>query len=235
LSDGNKVEYCSNGELAIFGTGKEFIRKKIPMGNLLHKNNLIKRRGYYFDRTGNKKENHYKDLGACTVFGNIDSELIGPIIFEGNRVNIEEGDGKSLRCFASRNNSNSNMNLFFINNNFISSSKEIGLIMHSDKVFFEGNKFKILNGNANDSLIKLNGVSKVIFKNNHFDFIAFSSKKSPAIFIKKNNKNSKVNFEGNKFLLKGDGMIEVQCDDEVAKIKLSVNDEKKLVDRDIYL
>lgn len=222
LSDGNTVEYCSNGELAVFGTGKEFFKRKIPMGNLAHKNNIIKRRGFYFDRYGNKKENHYDDLGACSIFGNIDSDLIGPIVFEGNNVNVESGDGKSLRCFASRDNSNSQMNLFFLNNSFSSSSEEIGLILPTNSVVFERNKFKVLNKEAKDSTIEIKGVSKVFFKGNEFDYKLLDSSVSPAILVKNNN-YSEIHFEGNSFFSSGHNVVEIQKGNINTKLNISKN------------
>ncbi|MFG1172057.1 right-handed parallel beta-helix repeat-containing protein [Erwiniaceae bacterium CAU 1747] len=222
LSDSNKVEYCSNGELAIFGTGKQFFKSKIPMGNLSHKNNVVKRRGYYFDRAGKKIRNNYNDLGACSIFGNIDKNVIGPIIFEGNQITIESGDGYSARCFASRPNSDSDMNLYFLNNSFLSFTGEIGVLLSSNRVIFEGNLFKILGAYTKGSVIKVSEVNKLLFKDNFFEYKIFNSEDTPAMIIKGGEK-SQVLFEGNNFSSGSQNLIEVQVDKSKPKVHMFKN------------
>ncbi|MGA5654617.1 right-handed parallel beta-helix repeat-containing protein [Rahnella contaminans] len=141
ISDGNTIKFCTNGELAVFATGKELTRFNIPMGNLIHRNNIVIRAGDYLNRSGIKKINYLQDVGACMIYGNLDPHLTGPVIFENNDITVKDSANKSMRCFSSRSSSKSDAVIIFRNNKFQSFSSDMGVLKGLNKVVFEGNTF----------------------------------------------------------------------------------------------
>jgi len=140
-SDSNRVEHCANGELAVFASGRQLLKYNVPMGNLYHKNNTVVRGGQYLSRDGTTKTNSLGDAGACMIYGNLDEHLIGPIVFEGNIIKIEDSNEKSVRCFSSRGSSGSDANIIFKNNKFTSYSSDMGQLRNLNNVQFTGNEF----------------------------------------------------------------------------------------------
>lgn len=140
-SDSNRVEYCANGELAIFATGAALRDHGIPMGNLFHRNNTVVRGAGYRDAGGQRQVNALDDAGACMVYGNLDAHLLGPLVFDGNIVEVEAASGRSLRCFSSRASADSDASVVFSNNRFTSHTADMGQLHGLNGVRLAGNEF----------------------------------------------------------------------------------------------
>lgn len=172
ISDGNTIKFCTNGELAVFSTGNELKKFNIPMGNLTHKNNVVIRAGDYLNRAGIKKVNYLKDIGACMIYGNLDSHLIGPIIFENNDVTVQDSFNNSMRCFSSRSSSKSDAVVIFRNNTFKSFSSDMGLLNGLNNVIFEGNAFIYHSDKYNINSTSFNNINNLTFTANKINVLS---------------------------------------------------------------
>ena len=141
IADNNRVERCANGELAVFSTGRKLLKYNIPMGDIYYKNNTVVRGGGYLTRNGIQAINSLGDTGACMIYGNLDKHLSGPIVFEGNVINIGKSNDNSVRCFSSRGSSNSDAKIIFKNNKFTSYASHVGQLNNLNDVEFTGNDF----------------------------------------------------------------------------------------------
>lgn len=183
VSDGNTIKFCTNGELAVFATGKELRRFNIPMGNLTHKNNVVVRAGDYMNRAGIKKVNYLKDIGACMIYGNLDPHLTGPVIFENNDITVQGSLNKSMRCFSSRSSAGSDAVIIFKNNKFESFSRDMGLLNGLNKVVFEGNTFIYHSDKYNINSTLFKNVNSLSITANEINVLSASNMNSSILTI----------------------------------------------------
>jgi len=125
VSYGNNVRRCKNGELTIFATGNEaeLTGAGVVMGNLTHKCNNVVREGFAYDRHGNKSNTTLTDIGAIMIYGGLDLNQSGPIVFDNNNIIVEENASSVMRAIASRTSTASGTaNIVISNNKFITKS-----------------------------------------------------------------------------------------------------------------
>lgn len=169
VSDGNIVSRCRNGELTFFGTSTSLTGVPV-MGRNSHKNNLVLRESFAYDKDGNQVDNELTDAAGCVIYGTLDLLQDGEISFEGNKVYSLSTSGVSLFCFRSRTSSpTSNCQISFKGNTFISNSGYMGTLLDRQDTSFEDNKIVFRGGTVRTTELRDHRTFK--FRNNSVDIL----------------------------------------------------------------
>lgn len=167
VSFGNELWSCAHGELTIFATGtqSELINSGFLMGNLVHRDNVVRRYSYYYDATDTLRNNDLTDVAALMVYGNLDTAHNGSIDFINNVVSVESASGNSTYCFRSRTSPvGGNAKIRFLNNIFSTVSGHAGTLLDRQDLVFEGNSIEFISGTL--TVTEVRDHRSVIWKNN---------------------------------------------------------------------
>lgn len=167
VSFSNEVWMCAHGELTIFGTGSqsELINSGFLMGNLVHRDNVVRRYSYYYDATDTLRNNDLTDVAGLMLYGNLDTNTNGTVDFINNVVSVESASGNSTYCFRSRTSSVAgNLKIRFINNTFSTVSGHMGTLLDRQDLVFEGNRMEFVSGTL--TVTEVRDHRSVIWKDN---------------------------------------------------------------------